>query len=397
MPCALSNAQPPKSTDLALARTQFAALLFCLAVVATTQGAWLTTLSVYLESRYSSLPASAVASALVALSYLCSVLLVGRSSARCLKYALVLISAGLSLLTVADAIGIALLIIGSGWTRPCVVAQVAAMRPPGMSVSRAFAIYTGLLNAGWMVGGVGADWLRFSLGWVWLFRALVALAVLAAIVCHRLKPVATPQEQRDTPIPMGFVSWALIAAVAVFYLVSGQFIVVLPVVVERECLPLIVGSSLFALKAGTLGGLHGAFVLILTLTQSTRPGSDGSPSMFALGLVTCAATFVLLALAHYPTTPDRIVVAVAMISIGEMFSVAHMLSLGSRLAGFARSAYWLAATAGYVLSAIWSMFWSTWSHRSFFLSLALACIVVAVVMLSASKTPRKRETRCEDE
>jgi hypothetical protein len=260
-----------------------------------------------------------------------------------------------------------------------------------MSVSRAFAVYSGLLNAGWMCGGIGADFLRFGLGWAWLFRVLAFLSILGVLVATRLKPPKTAgTSARDTPLSGGIVSVVLILSVAVFYLASAQFVTSVPLIVEGETLPLVfVGLGALDLKAGTLGGLHGGFVLALTLWQSARPGSAGSPIMLALGLLIIAASFGVLALLHYPTIPVWIVVVVAAMSLGETLSVNHMLALGSRLAGFGRSAYWIAATVGYVISGSWGMLWETWTHRGFFAVLALVCIVVGAGMLLALTRARR--------
>jgi hypothetical protein len=247
-----------------------------------------------------------------------------------------------------------------------------------MSASRAFAIYSVVANLAYFLGGFGADLLRRFFGWQGLFGvgAFCTLVATAATLWLR-EPQTTGSRHRDEAIPLGLSAWGLLAAVAAYFLASAQFQTVLPLVVEAETV------SGGWLRAGSLGAVHGLGVLCLTLGQSARSGSEGSPMVLACGIAVIGACFWLLAILHYPTTPSWILVVVALMSAGETLVGAHMLALGSRLAGLGRSAYWLASALGYCASAVWAVKWHAMSHASFFAAVAAACVLVSLWVLLA--------------
>lgn len=343
------------------------------------QAAWLVTFSVYLSQHYPNLPASTIAGAVVAGSYLASVMLAPSASLRGLRYGLVCSAVGLACLTRSDPLAVALVAIGSGWARPSYQRLVADLRPDSMTASRAFAIYSVVVNLAYVVGGVGADWLRLSHGWRGLFGSAACATALASLATLSIPaPQTTAPHPSDQPIPLGFSAWALLAAVATYFLASAQFQTVIPLIAERETF-----GGWLALKAGSLGAVHGFAVLCLTLVQSARTGSEGSPFAVASGIVMIGMCFVGLATLHYPTHTIGVLISVAIMSVGETWVSNHMQALGSRLAGLGRSAYWLAAAVGYLMSALWSIRWTTLSHGSFFLAVGAICFLVSLLVLRA--------------
>ena len=360
--------------DGAMNASPFALLMACSLLALTSQAAWLVTFSVYLSLQYPSLPASTIAGAVVAGSYLASVLLAPSASLRGLRYGLLCSAVGLACLTRSDPLAVALVAVGTGWARPSYQRLVAALRPDNMTSSRAFSIYSAVVNLGYVVGGFGADWLRLSFGWGGLFGSAACATALASLATLSIRePEATSPHGSDRPIPLGVSAWALLAAVATYFLGSAQFQTVLPLIAEHETF-----GGWPSLRAGSLAAVHGFAVLMLTLVQTARIGSEGSPVAVAGGIAMIGLCFVGLAGLHYPTHTIGVLLSVAVMSVGETWLSNHLQALGSRLAGLGRSAYWLAAAVGYVVSALWSIEWTTLSHRSFFLSIGAVCVLVAL-------------------
>lgn len=357
----------------------FSKLLACSWLASTMQSAWLVTFSVYLSEHHPSFPASTVACAVVACSYAASVLLAPYASLRGLRSGLSLSAIGFACLTHCDILAVALVAIGSGWARPSYQRLVAALRPDTVTASRAFAIYSAVVNLAYVGGGFGADWLRVSYGWRALFGLTACATGLAALATWSIRqPETTNPSQVDRPIPLGFAAWSLLAAVATYFLASAQFQTVIPLITERETF-----GGWLSLKAGSLGAVHGFAVLCLTLVQSTRKGSEGSPVSVAGGIAAMGLCFFGLAGLHYPTHESGVLLSLLIMSAGETWAVNHMQALGSRLAGLGRSAYWLAAVVGYLVSALWSLEWHALSHRSFFLAVGAVCVLVSLSVLRA--------------
>lgn len=353
----------------------FVRLLACSGLASVMQAGWLMTFSVYLADKHRGLPASTIAAATVAGSYLLSVLLDRWSSVRGLRFALAFSALGFSLLTRLDPIAVLLLSIGMGLSRSSYQRLVADLRPQGMTVSRAFAVYSVVVNLAYFLGGLGADLLRLSLGWGGFFFTALCFMSLSLVTSSTLSEPQTEQRHADEPIHLGLPAWGLLASVATYFLASAQFQTVLPLVVEAETRPQ------GWLKAGTLGAVHGLAVMSLTLGQSARIGSHGSPLVLASGIAMIGFCFCMLAAMHYPTTPNLILVVVALMAAGETLVAAHMQALGSRLAGAVRSGYWFAAAVGYLLSAAWGVEWSALSHARFFAVIAASCVAVSCWVL----------------
>lgn len=348
------------------------------------QGAWLTTVAVFLAETHPALPAPALASAEIGLSYLVSVLLAQWNAPRYFRLSSILIGGGLVVIYKFCWIGTLFLILGTGWIRPIFICLVRATRPARVTANMAFGLYSVLINVGWMVGGLTTDTVRFSVGWPWVYSSVAALMLICWILSHWLAPrVGDTQESKSVGPGLSIASvCGLLAAVVCFYLVSAQFQSVLPLLVENDTVPLHVAAGKIRLTAGSLAAAHGGLVLLLTLCLSIQRARISSISFLVGGVLLMALSLAVLALVSYPLGSWWVLLTVLVVSVAESCIGPSMLALGSELAGLGRNAYWLAATIGNGASALLGVGWESWSHGAYFGTLAGFCILVGVVLLS---------------
>lgn len=366
---------------------QFQLLLSVSLLTAIAQGAWLTTMAVFLAERYPASIVPAMASGATGLSYLLSVLLASWGGLRYLRVGVVLLALGLLLVSRVVWLGALLTILGSGWLRPVFITMVRDARPQEISAGRAFSIFTVLINVGWVIGSLAADAVRFSLGWSWLYVSMALLPMVALGLSGRIQqPAAAADEQRATKsAPLAAALFGLLPAVVCFYLVSAQAQSVLPLLAEAETIPLHIGAHSVAMTAGLLAATHGGAVLLIALCLSVRQVSIGAVSLLVGGLLLLCTSLVLLAVAKYPVASSWVYLAVLVLSVGESFAAPSMMALGSKLVGLGRNAYWLAATAGYAGSALLGTAWPRWTHAGYFGLLAAFCVIVAVLVVASTQ------------
>lgn len=95
-----------------------------------------------------------------------------------------------------------------------------------------------------------------------------------------------------------------------------------------------------------------------------------------------ALSLTVLALVSYPLGSWWVLLTVLVVSAAESCVGPSMLALGSELVGLGRNAYWLAATIGNGASALLGVAWATWSHGTYFGSVAGFCVLVGAVLIS---------------
>lgn len=345
------------------------------------QGAWLTTVAVFLAETHPALPAPVLASAEIGLSYLVSVLLAQRSEPRSFRLSLTFIGIGLASIYRFCWLGTLLLVLGTGWIRPIFVCLIRDTRPVGITANRAFGLYSVLINIGWVIGGLLTDKVRFSIGWPWVYSSIAALMAIGLIISLWLAPrldngpVGNTIEHRPTITSV----CGLLAAVVCFYLVSAQFQSVLPLLVESDTVPLSAAVGKIRLTAGSLAAAHGGFVLLLTLFLSIQRGRISSTSLLIGGVLLMSLALAVLALVGSPVSAWWVLLTVLVVSAAESCVGPSMLALGSELVGLSRNAYWLAAAIGNGASALLGVGWATWSHGAYFGSLAGFCVLVGAV------------------
>ena len=363
---------------------QFCLVMTLVLLTYICQGAWLTTVAVFLAETHPALPAPALASAEVGLSYLVSVLLAQWNAPRNFRLSLILIGTGLALLYRFCWAGSLLLIWGTGWIRPMFLCLVRDTRPAKLTANKAFGLYSVLINVGWMIGGLTADKVRFSVGWSWVYSSIAGLMLICWILSIWLAPRADnyPESNSIGHNPTVASVCGLLAAVVCFYLVSAQFQSVLPLLVENDTMPLYAASGKIRLTAGSLAAAHAGFVLILTLFLSIQRTRISSISFLIGGVLLMALSLTVLALVSYPLGSWWVLLTVLVVSAAESCVGPSMLALGSELVGLGRNAYWLAATIGNGASALLGVAWATWSHGTYFGSVAGFCVLVGAVLIS---------------
>lgn len=343
-------------------------------------GAWLTSASVYYSAIQPAAEiAPALASGAIGLSYLASVVLASRTSLRDLRIALALLAVGFFLQSVSPWAGSAVVIFALGIYRPAILGVVGRSDPNRI---RAFKHYGIVLNLGYLLGGFLADAVRFSVGFTWLLFGLGSLATVAALGSIRLGPsesVVTKQPAASAatqPMPMVM---SLFASVAMFSFVLSLLSTTLSLVAEYQT----------SLKAGSLGGLHGGLVLLISLTllAKTSPAQPVLSLVFGLGL--WAVGLGGLAATRAPVPLSVLVAALALMSLGESVIGPNLMALGSRLGGLGTNAYWGAATIGYWGSMFYNLGWLYRGQARHFGLVALACGVGAALMMGIFMKGRK--------
>jgi len=348
------------------------------------QGAWLTTVAVFLAETHPALPAPALASAEIGLSYLVSVLLAQWSEPRSFRLSLLFIGSGLAILYKFCWLGTLLLILGTGWMRPIFICLVRDTRPASITANRAFGLYSVLINIGWVIGGLITDRVRFSVGWPWVYSSIAALMAIGLILSLWIEPRLDNRTAGKTvdQSPTSMSVCGLLAAVVCFYLVSAQFQSVLPLLVENDTVPLSAAVGKIRLTAGSLAAAHGGFVLLMTLFLSIQGGRISSITLLIGGVLLMALALAVLAVVGYPLSSWWVVLTVLVVSAAESCVGPSMLALGSELVGLGRNAYWFAAALGNGASALLGIGWATWSHSAYFGSLAGFCFLVGAFVFS---------------
>ena len=362
---------------------QFRLVMTIALLTYTCQGAWLTTIAVFLAEKHPALPAPALASAEIGLSYLVSVLLAQWNAPHYFRLSLALIGTGLLVLYRSCWVGTLLLIWGTGWIRPIFVCLVRDTRPATVTANKAFGLYSVLINVGWMIGGLTADKIRFSIGWPWVYTSVATLMLICWVLSLWLTAqIVDRGENRSIgPSPTIASVCGLLAAVVCFYLVSAQFQSVLPLLVENDTVPLYSAADRIRLTAGSLAAAHGGFVLLLTLLLSIQRTGISSISFLIGGVLLMALSLAVLAFVSYPVGSWWVLLTILVVSAAESCVGPSMLALGSELVGLSRNAYWLAATIGNGASALLGVGWATWSHVMYFGTLAGFCVLVGVALL----------------
>lgn len=327
-------------------------------------GAWLTSASVY-YSAIVGIPiakiAPAVASGAIGLSYLVSVLLATRTSLRDLRIALALVAGGLILQASWPWAGSAIAIIGFGLLRPAMLGVVGRSSPNRL---RAFQHYTIVINLGYLLGGFLADAVRLSVGYFWLLLVLGSLAAVALLGSIWLGPSESiaPELPREPVATKPALAVSLLGSVAMFYFLMSLVATILSLVAEYQT----------SLKAGSLGGLHGGLVLLITLALVTKPSVEPILSL-VLGLGLWGLALGGLAATRTPVPLGVLVTALILMSLGESLIGPNLMALGSRLVGFGMNAYWGAATLGYWGSMVYNFGWLDRGQARHFGYVALAC------------------------
>jgi hypothetical protein len=107
----------------------------------------------------------------------------------------------------------------------------------------------------------------------------------------------------------------------------------------------------------------------------------------SIGLLFVAGSFVFLA-ATARLDSLQVFVSVGLVSVGETVVGANMQALGSRLAGFGRWAYWLAALFGYALSGAAALVWQPALRHTYLLTIAGLCLVSGGIALAGLRSDR---------
>lgn len=337
------------------------------------QAAWIVSLAVFVSERYPLLSGGAAASWMIASSYLASVFSSTLDARRSLPWGLALMALGMMTLGMwsprAGIMGCVLVPLGLGLARASQLTLVSGLSQ--LEPSRAFSIYNAAINLAYLSGGVAANYFRARLGWdgLWLISAVViglsSLGSLFVAPVPRSAPSGTPSPWN----PLAMV--VILLVVTTYFFVAAQFQTVLALLVEQEC-PQI--------RSGGLGAAHGLGVLVFSVVQSVFRGGKGSSTALAVGLLSIAGSFALLA-STGRLDSVQVFVAVGLVSVGETVVGANMQALGSRLAGLGRSAYWLAALVGYALSGAASMVWQPALRQAYLLTVAGLCLLSGVVAL----------------
>ena len=161
------------------------------------------------------------------------------------------------------------------------------------------------------------------------------------------------------------------ATIAVMSLVSTVF----SLVAEQQT----------TLKAGTLGGLHGGFVLLIMALFAVAKLSPEAPRSLALGIGLWALALGVLAMSPVPVHSGLLIVALLFMSIGEALTGPNLMALGSRLAGLSSNAYWAAATLGYWGCMAYNLGWLERGQANHFGYVALGCAVLALLAVVARR------------
>lgn len=342
-------------------------------------GAWVTSAAVFYASVGTLKSAPALASAAMGVSYLLSVLLSRATSMRSLRWALLLLAVGCAVESVRPWAGSIFVICGFGLLRPAFLACIGSS---GTDQLRAFQLYSVVLNLGYLVGGFLVDLVRFSYGYGVLLRVLGGLAFVGLLL-SLFTPAFLPPAQKETPVgrPPWWSAAPLLAVVAGFYFALAEVATVVGLIAEAET----TGDTL---KAGAAGGLHGVLVLIATLVFAARPTLDAVEAR-VVGLLLWTASFLLLALVHYPTHPSWLVLSLVGVAIGESLLGPNLMALGSRLAGWASVAYWTAAALGFWANVVYNLGWLERPRTIHFGIIAAVCAGgVLAVLLHRKQTPR---------
>jgi hypothetical protein len=353
----------------------FSGFLAISIVASVFQAAWIISLAVFLAERFPLLSGGAIASGAIAFSYVTSILARGNAR-RGLTWGLQIIALGMAALSKGIWWGCLIVAAGLGLVRASQLSLVAGLST--LEPSRAFSLYNAAINLAYLMGGIAAYGISSRLGWngLWLVSAIVSgIASLASLF---INPVPRSETNR-TPAkwqPLAVV--ALLVVVTTYFFVAAQYQTVLAILVEQEC-PRI--------RSGGLGAAHGLGVLVFSLLQSAVRGNKGNARALAVGLLFVAGSFVLLA-ATARLDSLQVFVSVGLVSVGETVVGANMQALGSRLAGLGRSAYWLAALVGYLLSGAASLVWQPALRQAYLLTIAGLCLLSGAVALLGLKRDR---------
>lgn len=340
-------------------------------------GAWLTSATVYFAEleHIGSIRAPAIASAAIGLSYLVSIVLAAMTSLRHLRVGLALIALGFFVQAIWPWAGSLLVVCGVGLHRPALIGVIGRSDPNRL---RAFQGYNIVINVGYLLGGFLADLVRLNVGYGWLFAGLGFVTTLALLGSLRLGPSSEvpPEPLRALPtLPTRATVLSILTAVAVFYFVMSLVSTVFSLVAEQQT----------TLKAGTLGGLHGGFVLLIMALFAAAKLSTEAPRSLALGIGLWALALGLLAVSPVPVHSGLLIVALLFMSIGEALTGPNLMALGSRLAGLSSNAYWAAATLGYGGCMAYNLGWLERGQANHFGYVAIGCAVLALLAVVARR------------
>lgn len=362
----------------------FALLLFSSFVAHTTFSGVFAMLAVFLADSETEASALSLSSLAAGLSYLVSIALASRADWRGMfPSALALGAFGCWLVASNQRfVGIALVILGMGAMRPAVLARLAAQRG-GIESERVMARYTVVLNSGFVAGPLLADWLRLRHGWSVAFLALAAIAGVglgAGLWAVNEKPQPRVSALAETPTG-DHPPWLLVAvllSVACFYAYSQQAVSSIALLVDRESTPLRFGQLELTLTAGRIAALHGLLVALgaLPLARFTL-----GPLGIVLGQALYCLALLIFSRAGSPVPGREVLLAFGVLSLAESVSGPSLLALGARFRKSRRGLFWLSAVAGMLGSGLYSLQWTRWSHREYFLYAAILPVVVGLLVL----------------
>lgn len=354
--------------------------------------AWVTLLAVFIGESFPEQHAATTASLAILGSYAASVVFAGGLGARLagVRISLALLVVGLLLILHRPTVwaGMAVLVIALGLLRPSAMVVIGSTRPTTMTTERAFVLYATMVNAGYVAGPLAADRIRFIFGeWIWVFSflALVAFVAFGLSLFLDFVPRRSPSGAlKGARTNLRSVIMVL-TSLMFLYLSMAQAQNVFSLLIERDTLPLRLGTLSLRVSAGSLAALHGALGLLgMVVLAFIRPTLSWV-AVTTIGLLLCAATFAGLGFIQYPASQWWVAGGLGILTIAEVVALPLLMAKGAKLTGAGRSLFWLAAMLGYLGGASLGVPWDLWSHRVYFGCLTLAFVVEAMFFLACHR------------
>lgn len=373
------------TTDRQVRPPGFALLLLSSFVAHTAFSGVFAMLAVFLADSGTEASALSLSSLAAGLSYLVSVALASRADWRGMFPSALALGAVGCWLTASDQrlAGISLVILGAGAMRPSVLVCLEAQRGR-IEAEQAMAFYSVVLNGGFVAGPLLADWLRLQHGWSVAFLALAAIAGVGlgaglwAVSERPPQPHAVAIENAPTGDHPPWLLVSVLLSVACFYAYSQQAVGSIALLVDRESTPLRLGQLELTLTAGRIAALHGLLVALGALPLARFALG---PLGVVLGQALYCVALLIFSRASSPVPGHEILLAFCALSLAESVSGPSLLALGMRFRRSRRGFFWLAAVAGMLGSGLYSLQWTRWSHREYFLYAALLPVVVGLLVL----------------
>lgn len=245
--------------------------------------AWVTLLAVFIRETRPEQHAATTASLAILGSYAASVVFAGNLGARLagIRVALTLLVVGLLLIPhrAADWPGMAVLVIDLGLPRPAAMVVIGSTRPTTVTNERAFVLYAIGLHAGYVVGPLAADLIRFFFGewtWIFFFLALVSFVALGlSLFLFFIPSVSSASNMKGARTNLRSATLVLTSPM-VLYSSMEQAQNIFSILIKRLASPLQLGTIPLRVSAGSLAALQGPLGLLVMVALSlVRPTLGG--------------------------------------------------------------------------------------------------------------------------